>query len=101
MQHKPAIGVDGPAEKHRRIATRGDFELEIDFLEEITERQVGRPVNHQTQRALLGVFANVDDRAGEFPADHARHGHEELVGQVNRAGRSTGRLSGHDSSLQE
>ena len=101
MQHKPAIGVNRTAEKHRRVATGGDFELEIDFLEEITERQVGRPVNHQAQRTLFGVFANVDDRAGELPADHSRHGHEELVGQVNRAGRGTGRLSGHDSSLQE
>jgi hypothetical protein len=83
VQHEAALGLHRPAEVDGRVLPRRDLELQVDLVEQAFQGQLGRPVDHQAERALLGVLADVDHRAGEIRIQHRRHRDQELVCQVH------------------
>ena len=83
MQHEAALGLHRAAEIHRLVGKVFAVERELDLLEKVLQLDVDRLVDHQSERALVGVLAQVDHRARERIVRHAGHGDQELVRQVD------------------
>ena len=65
MQHEAALGLHRAAEVDRLLGQVLAVERELDLLEQVLQLDVDRLVDHQAERALLGVLAEVDHGAGE------------------------------------
>ena len=63
VQHEAALGLHRAAEIHGHMQQGFDFELEVDAIEERLQIDVGRPVDHEAERAALAVIAKVDHRS--------------------------------------
>ena len=72
VQHEAALGLHRAAVEHRLLGQVVAAEREVDLLEQVAQADVDRLVDHQAQRALLAVLAQVDDRARERLVHHAR-----------------------------
>src|SRR5690606_24901406 len=84
VQHETAVRLDRPAKKHQGILylARIQREIEVDALEQISDRDVSWAVDDQTERAVSGVLTNVNHCIGQLASDAARHCHQQLPGQV-------------------
>src|SRR5690606_35487380 len=85
MKHETSVGLHRTTKIHGGVLYRADFkrEVEVDTLEQTAHGKVGGPVHHQTQGALTGVLADVNNRTGQVTAYHARHGKQKLSGEVD------------------
>ncbi len=92
VQHEATLGLDRATEVDRSLGQIFAVQRELDLLEQILQLDVDRLVDHQAQRALLGVLAQVDHGARERAVPHAGHGDEELVREVDRSARHAGIL---------
>ena len=65
MQHEAAIDLHRTAVMHPCFAQLRVAERNVDLLEQSRERHVDRLVDHDTERALVVVLADVDQRVGK------------------------------------
>ena len=86
VQHESAVELHGSAEVDRRLAERLVGKGNVDLLEQGRELHVDRPVDDDTQRAVLVVLAHIGERVRKIRVRHGRHGDEEVVREIDRAG---------------
>ena len=61
MQHEPALGLDGTAVHHGAFGEGAVLELDGELTEHFAEREVARAIDHDAERALVVVLADVGD----------------------------------------
>ncbi len=83
MQNETATGLHGPTDVNLpfedivRDTVLGVARRDAETLEEIWEVDViGSMIDDETHRPVVRMRAHVDDRAGEPPVSHERHGDE-------------------------
>ena len=85
VQHEAALGLHRSAEVNGLLGQLLAVQRELDLAKQLAQRDVEGPVDDQAQGAVLRVLAQVDDGAGEVVVvTHARHGDQELVGEIDR-----------------
>jgi glycine hydroxymethyltransferase len=82
VQHKPAFGLHRPAEIHRHLGEIRLLQRNIDLVEHLAHRQADRAVDHDSERAVLVVLAEVGQGTGKNAFLHGGHGNQEVVGQI-------------------
>src|SRR5512135_82327 len=84
VQHEPAVGLHGSAEKNRRIRQLAVAQREREALEQRLHGHVDGAIHHYAERALLIVLAHVSQRPRKIRIDHVRHGDQEVMRQIDR-----------------
>ena len=92
VQHEAALGLDRPAahDLHDAGAGRQSDDIgcrnHVELHQQIGKVDVGRRmVDDNTHRALGGMGADVDERAGETFVHHRRHGDQHLAVEITPA----------------
>ena len=65
MQHKAALGLYRPTEKHRRGAQVFAKQRQINLLKQAAQVNVTGFVDHQAKRSTRAVFAQIDHTFGK------------------------------------
>ena len=61
MQYETALGLHRAAEINGIVLTRRDLEFQVDAVEQVAKRQIGRPVDYQTESTAIAVIAYIND----------------------------------------
>jgi len=79
MQHETALGLHRPAKINRHLLQVRLMQRNIDLVEHLAQRQADRAIQHDAQRAVLVVLADVSQRAGKDALLHGGHGNQKMM----------------------
>ena len=82
MQHKAAIHLHRAAKMHGHIADLGVGEWNVDLVEQGSEGEVDRSVDHNAERPLLVMLTDISERLRKIGVRHVGHGNQKLIREV-------------------
>ena len=82
MQHETAVALHRSAQVDRLLGAVRRSDLDLELFEDIRQVQIHRPVDDDPHRPLAGVLADIGDGMEEIGILEARHGDEEMVGEI-------------------